>query len=200
MSRYVAISAGVGEPSTTRMLADSISKSIQRKDPEASVEVIGLRDLAHDVVDATLMGFASPRLQHVIDQAIAADGLIAVAPIYKASYPGLFKSFFDGLENDALTGKPVLLAATGGTARHSLAIDFAMRPLFSYLQTLIVPTGVFASPHDWGGAGETALTERIDRATSELSSLVRGSGTRRGPEDDIDLFSERMLSISNPNA
>lgn len=200
MSRYVAISAGLGEPSTTRMLADSIAASVRRQDPEASIEVIGLRDLAHDVVDSTLMGFASPRLQQVIDRVIAADGLIAIAPIYKGSYPGLFKSFFDGLESDALTGKPVLVAATGGTARHSLAIDFAMRPLFSHLQTLIVPTGVFASPHDWAGAGESALTERIDRATSELLSLVGGSGTGRGPEEDIDLFSETMLSISDPNA
>ena len=134
----------------------------------------------------------------MIDKVVAADGLVVVTPIFKASYPGLFKSFFDVLDADVLTGKPVVLAATGGTARHSLAIDFAMRPLFAYMQAMAVPTGVFASPYDWGSEGTNALGDRIDRAVAELVSLLKGTGTGRGPSDDIDLFSDTFLSISNP--
>ncbi|MDR7085409.1 FMN reductase [Aeromicrobium panaciterrae] len=198
MTNIVAISAGLSDSSTTRLLADRFAESVKRKYGDATVEVVSLRELAHEITDATLTGFAPPRLQTVIDKVLAADGLIVVTPIFKASYPGLFKSFFDVLDAEALTGKPVVLAATGGTARHSLAIDFAMRPLFAYMQALTVPTGVFASPYDWGSEGTNALGERIDRATAELVSLLKGAGTGRGPSDDIDLFSDTFLSISNP--
>lgn len=80
----------------------------------------------------------------------AADGLIVVTPVFAASYSGLFKSFFDVIDPDALSGKPVLIAATGGTARHSLVLEHAVRPLFAYLRAVVVPTAVFAASEDWG--------------------------------------------------
>ncbi|MBC7632122.1 CE1759 family FMN reductase [Aeromicrobium sp.] len=198
MTRIVAISAGLSDPSSTRMLADRLTESVRRQFGDASVELVTLRELAHDITDATLTGFAAPRLQDVIDKVVAADGLIVVAPIYKASFPGLFKSFIDVLEADALIGKPVLLAATGGTARHSLAIDHSLRPLFAYLQALVVPTGVFASSHDWGTDGANALGQRIDRAAGELVSLLKGAGTGRARDEEFDLFSDTFLSASSP--
>ncbi|WP_286930862.1 MULTISPECIES: CE1759 family FMN reductase [Aeromicrobium] len=198
MTRIVALSAGVGEPSTTRMLADRLAAASGTALGGASVEVVNLRDFAHEITDAALTGFAAPRLQHVYDQLGEADAVIVVVPTFKASYPGLFKSFVDALDNDALIGKVVLLAATGGTARHSLVIDFALRPLFAYLQSVVVPTGVFASPHDWGSSGEGTLQSRIERAAGELASLLGGGGSGRSKDDEIDLFSETMLSISQP--
>jgi FMN reductase len=199
MTSIVAISSGLSDPSTTRMLADRLAESVKRQYGDADVEVVSLRELAHDITDASLTGFASPRLQAAIDQVVAADGLIAVTPIFKASYPGLFKSFIDALDADALIGKPVLLAATGGTARHSLAIDHSLRPLFAYLQTLVVPTGVFASSYDWGTDGANALGQRIDRAAGELVSLLKGAGTGRTRTDEFDLFSDTFRSASQPN-
>lgn len=199
MTRIVAISSGLSDPSSTRMLADRLVESLNRQSGDVSVEVVSLRELAHDITDATLTGFAAPRLQDVIDKVVAADGLVVVVPIFKASFPGLFKSFIDALEADALTGKPVLLAATGGTARHSLAIDHTLRPLFAYLQALVVPTGVFASSYDWGTEGGDALGQRIDRAAGELISLLKGAGTGRSKDDEFDLFSETFLAASNPD-
>lgn len=196
MTKIVALSAGLGDPSTTRMLADRLAIASGGLVADPSVEVITLREHAHEITDAALTGFAAPRLQHVYDQVEAADALIVVVPTFKASYPGLFKSFIDAMESDLLIGKPVLLAATGGSARHSLVIDFALRPLFAYLQAVVVPTGVFASPHDWGSSGETAMQSRIDRAASELASLLAGAGTGRSRDEEIDLFSDTMLSIS----
>jgi FMN reductase len=105
-----------------------------------------------DLTSNPLTGFPSPTLQAAIDTVLSADGLIAVTPIYSGSYSGLFKTFFDVLERDALAGMPVLLAATAGSTRHSLAIDHAMRPLFAYLGAAVVPTGVFAAAEDWGTA------------------------------------------------
>lgn len=198
MTRIVALSAGVGEPSTTRMLADRLAAASGTALGGASVEVVNLRDFAHEITDAALTGFAAPRLQHVYDQLGEADALIVVVPTFKASYPGLFKSFVDAMDNEDLIGKVVLVAATGGTARHSLVIDFALRPLFAYLQSVIVPTGVFASPHDWGSGGEGALQSRIERAAGELASLLGGTGSGRTKDDEIDLFSPTMLSISQP--
>ncbi len=198
MTTVVAISAGLSESSSTRRLADRLVESFGRQFGDASVELVTLRELAHDIVDATLTGFASPRLQDVIDKVVAADGLIVATPIYKASYPGLFKSFVDALDTDAVIGKPVLLGATGGTARHSLAIDHALRPLFGYLQALVVPTGVYASTYDWGAEGSEALEKRVDRAAGELSSLLKGAGTGRARDDEFDLFSDTFRSISQP--
>lgn len=198
MTRVVVISAGLSEVSTTRKLADRLAAEVRASVAGASVEVIDLRPLAHEITDAVLTGFAPPRLQHVIDQVGAADALVAVSPVYQASYSGLFKSFVDVLDAEALVGTPVLVAASGGTARHSLVVDTAMRPLFAYLQALVLPTGVFASPHDWGSEGETSLDRRIARAVGELAAILAGAGRVREPADDIDLFSDTMLSISRP--
>jgi FMN reductase len=118
---------------------------------------------------------------------VAADGLIVVSPIFSGSYSGLFKTFFDVLEPEVLAGKPVLLGATGGTARHSLALDYALRPLFSYLRSVVVPTAVFAAPEDWGSDAE--LSTRAARAAGELADLVR---PRSGPTTRVDDATEEL--------
>jgi len=141
--------------------------------------------------------------------------VVAISAVDPGSYSGLFKSFFDVLEPDALVGKPVLIAATGGTARHSLALEFALRPLFAYLRATVAPTGVFAATEDWAsgdvasgdvasgdvGGGATnggvtsGLAARIDRAAGELVGLLLGSSTP-APEDpfeDVTPF-ERLLA------
>jgi FMN reductase len=202
--RLVVVSAGLGQPSATRLLADRLAAAAERhlRDAggEPAVEVIELRDQAQDLVSNLLTGFPSPRLQAAIDAVTSADGLIAVSPIFNASYSGLFKLFFDVVERDGLAGMPVLLAATGGTARHSLALEHALRPLFAYLSAATVPTAVYAAAEDWGQGGtrtEAGLVERIDRAASELARAVRQprSGTPRDPFADPVPF-ERLLGAN----
>ena len=89
------------------------------------------------------------------------------------------------LAKDALPGKPVLLGATAGTARHSLALEHAVRPLFSYLRAVTVPTAVFAAPEDWAGGGgvDRALADRIDRAAGELADVITGRPAGARPAD-----------------
>ncbi len=175
----VVVSAGLGQPSTTRLLADRLSAAVERHlhdaGVEARIEVIELREHAQDLTNNLLTGFPSPRLQAAIDSVLNADGLVAVTPIFSASYSGLFKMFFDVIDRDGLAGKPSLLAATGGSTRHSLAIDYALRPLFAYLNAAVVATGVYAAAEDWGGGGVAAdgrLVERIDRAARELAAAI----------------------------
>jgi FMN reductase len=186
----VVVTAGLSQPSATRLLADRLVSAIERALGEAGVaprvEVIELRDHAQDLTNNLLTGFPSPTLRSAIDAVVAADGLIAVSPIFSASYSGLFKMFFDVLQPEALAGKPTLIAATAGTARHSLALEHAMRPLFAYLRTVVVPTAVFAATEDFGSDG--ALQKRVERAAGELADVMvsarssRLGRTRLAPE------------------
>ena len=173
--RISVISAGLSQPSSTRLLADRLTEAVVRAldGVEVEVTVVELRDVAQDVTNNLLTGFPSPKLETAIQSVTGADGLIAVTPIFTTSYSGLFKSFIDVLDPQSLAGMPVLLGATGGTDRHSLAIDYAMRPLFTYLHASPVSTGVYAASADWGS--EAGLHERIERAASELAALVRVS-------------------------
>jgi len=179
----------LGQPSSTRLLADRLSAAVDRHlsdtGIEATIEVIELRDHAQDLTNNLLTGFPSPGLQAVIDSVIGADGLIAVTPIFSASYSGLFKMFVDVIQKDGLAGKPALIAATGGTARHSLAIEHAIRPLFAYLNAAVVATGVYAAAEDWGSGGVTAdgsLVERIDRAARELAGAIAANPHEARPD------------------
>jgi FMN reductase len=183
--RIVVISAGLSQPSSTRLLADRLSAAtVAALDEHATVETVELRDVAHDITNAMLTGFAAPALQKVIDGLGTADAVIAVTPTFNASYSGLFKSFFDIVGADVLTDTPVLAAATGGTERHSLVLDHALRPMFTYLHASVVPLGVYAASSDWG-AGDAALGERIARAARQLAAAVTAS-TKQPATDGFD--------------
>ncbi|MEU6749681.1 CE1759 family FMN reductase [Spirillospora sp. NPDC046719] len=174
MTTLAVVSAGLGRPSSTRLLADRLAESAAKAlGGDVAVEAVELRDHAHAMVDANLTGFPSGEFRTAVQAVTGADGLIAVTPVFNASYSGLFKTFFDVIERGDLEGRPVLLGATGGTARHSLAIDFAMRPLFAYLRANAMPTAVFAASEDWGSA-ETGLPDRIARAGAELAAAIAG--------------------------
>ncbi|MFD5655060.1 CE1759 family FMN reductase [Streptomyces sp. NPDC127039] len=235
--KLVVVSAGLSVPSSTRLLADRLAAvaAPAATAPEpgpADVGVIELRDLAVEIAHTFTNGFPAPALADAFAEVAAADGLIVVTPVVpearidgaSASYSGLFKSFFDALsvtDEDALTGKPVLIAATGGTARHSLVLEHAPprsntlargdphRPLFAYLKAVVVPTGVYAASEDWGAQG---LDARIGRAATELAALMSGlSGSARasGPSagralpkrdsfEEVTPFAERLAALSVP--
>ncbi|MBS1880101.1 MAG: NAD(P)H-dependent oxidoreductase [Actinobacteria bacterium] len=172
--RLVAISAGTGNPSSTRLLADRIAQksldSLREAGAPATASTVELGPLAVEIARATVSGVRGEELQAAIERLAAADAVIAATPVYKAGISGLFKSFVDLLDNDLLVAKPALLAATAGSARHALVIDDQMRPLFAYLRALALPTSVFATPEDWGAS---ELGERIERAAGELAVLLR---------------------------
>lgn len=176
--RIAVVSAGLSNPSSTRMLADRMAaetvKALAERDIQATVDVVELRDYAHDITNNLLTGFAPPALDAAVNTVVSADALIAVTPIFSTSYSGLFKSFIDVLDPDVLTGKPVLIGANAGTARHSLAIDYAIRPLFAYLHADAVSTGVFAASSDWGGAGDDVapLAKRVEKGARELAEAI----------------------------
>ena len=172
----VVVSAGLSQPSSTRLLADRLAAAVERQTGlPLERRTIELRDHAQDLANNFLTGFPSSDLQAAIDEVLKADGLVAVSPIFNASYSGLFKSFFDVIEHDALRGMPVLIGATGGTARHSLALEHALRPLFAYLGAAVVPTAVYAAAEDWGRGempADAGLADRIERAGGQLAAAM----------------------------
>ena len=191
--RIVVVTAGLSVPSSTRLLADMLAEATERavaaRGEEVGVEIVELRPLAHALADNLLTGFATGALAEAIAQVKRADGVVVVTPVFSASYSGLFKTFFDVLEVGALDGKPVLVAATAGTGRHSLVLEHALRPLFSHLHAVVAPTGVFAASEDWGAAGaDGALVRRVERAAAELAALVEARpATARPDQFDRDL-------------
>jgi FMN reductase len=179
-TQLVVVSAGVSDPSSTRLLADRITQKsldlLGEAGTPASASVVELGPLAVDIARATVSGFPGEQLQTALERLAAADALIAATPVYKAGISGLFKSFVDLLDDDLLVAKPVLLAATAGSSRHALVIDEQMRPLFAYLRALTMPTSVFAAPEDWAAP---ELRGRIERAATELAVMLSsGVGQR----------------------
>ena len=182
--RLAVVTAGTSDPSSTRLLADRTAERIkalaQRRGHSVTISVIDLREFATDISTALTNQLITPKLQRAVDALSAADGIVAAAPVYKAGASGLFTSFFHVLDSDLLIAKPVVLAATAGTARHALVVDEEMRALFAYLRTLTVPTSLFAAPEDWQ---DVALNKRIDRAARELVLLME-SGFARQVRDE----------------
>jgi FMN reductase len=178
--RLAVVSAGTGDPSATRLLADRTADRATAlaagHGHTVTVSVVELREISADISTALVSQLITPKLRHAVDVLGQADGVIASTPVYKAGPSGLFTSFFDVLDNDLLIGKPVVLAATAGTARHALVADDQMRPMFAYLRTLAVPTSLFAAPEDWS---DPALASRIDRAALELVLLMETGFARK---------------------
>jgi FMN reductase len=216
--RLVVVTAGTSDPSATRLLADRTAERVAAlaasHQHTVTVSVIDLREISSDISTALVSQLITPKLRKAVDALGEADGIIASTPVYKAGPSGLFTSFFDVLDNDLLIGKPVVLAATAGTARHALVADDQMRPLFAYLRTMTAPTSVFAAPEDWS---DPALNTRIDRAALELLLLMESGfaskikdqswqsyqhqyGSAGGTETAIDLDTDLMRLATGGSA
>ncbi|MEU2178076.1 FMN reductase [Nocardia sp. NPDC019219] len=198
MTRIAVVSAGLSQPSSTRLLADRLAAAtgtaLSTHAGDVTFDVVEVREHARDLADNLLTGFAPGGLRATIDSVTGADGLIAVTPIFNASYSGLFKTFFDVLEPESLAGMPVLLGATGGSARHSLALEHALRPMFSYLRAVVAPTAVYAASEDWASATAEGLRVRIDRAATEFAAMLTNTPRPRAadPYDDPVPFAQLL--------
>lgn len=174
------VSGGVSNPSATRMLADQITTAVGeiagQEGYSVTASVVDLREMATEITTALVSGLIGDKLAAALETLSRAEGLIVASPVYKASPSGLLTSFFHVLDNDLLLAKPVLLAATAGTARHALVIDEQMRGLFAYFRAMAIPTSVFATADDFR---DPELAERIRRAAQELVVLLACGFSRR---------------------
>ncbi|WP_106507741.1 CE1759 family FMN reductase [Brachybacterium timonense] len=191
-ARILVLSAGLSTPSSTRMLADGLARetrqALAHHGVTAHVDTVELREVAHDVVDMLITRFPSPPLSTVLDALRAADGVIITTPVFNAGPSGLLKSFLDAADPALWHGRPVLLGATAGSARHGLVIDYGIRPIMAHLRADVAATSVFAATGDTGDDGQghrdaTPLDQRMARAARDLAHLVLQRRGRTGLTD-----------------
>ncbi|MUK02417.1 hypothetical protein GM708_11095 [Vibrio cholerae] len=172
----VVLAAGVGTPSSSRLLADLLAEeavaALNSTGTPVQPMVIELRELFGDIA-AAFSGSRTARLRSALRMVGDADALIVVSPVFAGSYSGMFKAFFDLLDPQELVDKPMIIAATGGSLRHALMLEYALRPLFAYLRAHVAPTSVFATAADWAAEDSSqSLHERAGRAARELALMM----------------------------
>ncbi len=162
--KTVVVNGSLSRPSRTRVLLDALQARLA-EDVDLDVQVIDLVDLIEaDIGTGLYRDSLSEPVRQALETLESADFLIVGSPVFRGSLPGLFKHLFDLVDQQAFEGKPVLLAATGGSPRHALVIDHQLRPLFGFFQALTLPIGVYATPEDIqdGQVASEALRARID--------------------------------------
>lgn len=171
--RIVAVSGGLQRPSRAATLAEHLLDLIGEGVP-CDQHLIELGELAPQLAGALRRSQLPETVERQLAAVERADVLVVVTPVYRGSYTGLFKHFFDFIDQDALVDTPILLAATGGSERHALVIDHQLRPLFSFFQARTLPLGVYATDKDFadGWVQNEALMQRARLAVQRAMPLL----------------------------
>ena len=178
--KVVGVSGSLHEPSKTTVLVESIIEAVGRR-TAIDAEVITLTTLGPSLAGALQRDHLPDEVEDALLAIEGADLLIAASPVYRASFTGLFKHLFDFVDQYALVGQPVLLAATGGGERHALILEHQLRPLFGFFQALTLPLGVYASTTDFDGYAlrNGAAQQRIEQAVGRGLPLVEQAAKQR---------------------
>ncbi|PAM72893.1 FMN reductase [Stenotrophomonas maltophilia] len=179
--RIVAVSGGLQRPSRAATLAEHLLGLIG-ENMRSEQQLIELGELAPQLAGALWRSQLPEVVERQLVAVERADVLVVSTPVYRGSYTGLFKHFFDFIDQDALVDIPILLAATGGSDRHALVIDHQLRPLFSFFQARTLPLGVYATDRDFaeGRVHNEALIQRARLAVQRAMPLLALSH-RRAP-------------------
>lgn len=171
--RIVAVSGGLQRPSRAATLAEHLLDLIGEAVP-CDQHLIELGELAPQLAGALRRSQLPETVERQLAAVEQADVLVVATPVYRGSYTGLFKHFFDFIDQDALIDTPILLAATGGSERHALVIDHQLRPLFSFFQARTLPLGVYATDKDFadGCVQNEALMQRARLAVQRAMPLL----------------------------
>ncbi|GAB2468166.1 FMN reductase [Conyzicola lurida] len=174
--KVVAVSGSLHSPSKTTALVREILASIGSH-VEVDAHLIEISEIGPEFAGALTRDQLPDSVERELRLVESADLLIVASPVYRASFTGLFKHFFDFVGQYALVDTPVLLAATGGSDRHALILEHQFRPLFGFFQALTLPIGIYANNSDFENYAVTSLQlqERIDLAIARALPLVRHS-------------------------
>ncbi|TDD86670.1 FMN reductase [Actinomadura darangshiensis] len=181
--RVVVVNGSPSLRSKTMGLVDAILDTLKGMLPIEASQVDVYR-LGAGFTEALERDDVPPEVEAALRLAEEADLLIAAAPVYRGSYPGMFKHFFDLVDQYALANKLVLLAATGGGDHHALVLEHALRPLFAFFQALTVPVAIFASAGDFDGVTllDPRVYGRIETALTDVADLLEARVRRRAAE------------------
>ncbi|MGH3504597.1 MAG: NAD(P)H-dependent oxidoreductase [Nocardioidaceae bacterium] len=183
--RVVVVNGSPNQPSKTMGLVDVVLDTLRGMLPVETSRIDVYR-LGQGFTEATERDDVTPEIETTVRLAEEADLLIAATPVYRGSYPGMFKHFFDLVDQYALANKPVLLAATGGGDHHALVLEHALRPLFAFFQALTVPVAFFASAGDFDGTVllNPRVHGRIEMGLADVVDLLRARATGVRPVPD----------------
>ena len=171
----VAISGGLNAPSKTEALLQTLVERLAKAIP-IQVHFIKFSEIAPLLGGAIYRNQLPQQVQDHLAAVENADALIVGTPVYRASFTGLFKHFFDFVEQNALIDVPVLLAASGGSERHALVLEHQLRPLFSFFQAQTLPIGVYATDRDFSPeytVQSELLNERINLAITRAVPVLQ---------------------------
>ena len=135
------IAGSPSERSRTTALLEAAGQRLERRG--VRVERLRVRDLSPQAL--ILADFGHRSISQATGQVAQAQVIVVATPVYKAAYSGVLKVFLDLLPQDALAGKTVLPLATGGSAHHMLALDYALRPVLQSLGARHILSGIFAT-------------------------------------------------------
>ncbi|WP_051334032.1 FMN reductase [Mesorhizobium sp. WSM3224] len=169
----VGFSGSYNARSRTRILVEEIVRRTALRYDKTS-EVLDIGQFIPNLGAAVRLSDLNQTARRLVDRLLQADALVVASPVYKGSYTGLFKHLIDLLEPTAFSGKPVLLAATGGGDRHALVIEHQLRPLFGFFEARTLATGIYASERDFADPTSIspALAERLDRAIEQFAPYL----------------------------
>lgn len=171
--RIVTFTGSTRRPSKSRALALAIAAGVSNQ-TDVEIESYDVFDAGPGLGAAYTRKELTPEALRVVEAVEQADAIVAVSPVYKGSYTGLFKHLIDFVEPSALVNKPVVIGATGGGHRHALIVEHQLRPLFGFFSAMIVPTSVYASDHEFTEhlITDRGVLDRIESAASQLTALL----------------------------
>ena len=178
--RVVVINGSPSRWSKTVGLAGVVLDTLHSMLPVASSQIDVYR-LGPGFTGAIEREDVTPKVEAALLQAEEADLLVAAVPVFRGSYPGMFKHFFDLVDQYALANKPVLLVATGGGDHHAMVLDHELRPLFAFFQAATVPVAIFANSGDFDGATllNPRVYGRIETGLADVADLLSARATGR---------------------
>ena len=200
--RVVGFTGSTRRPSKSRAVADAIGAGV-RAQLDVDFAVFDVFDAGPGLGAAFTRSQLTPEAAAIVEAVEQADALIAVSPVYKGSYTGLFKHLFDFVDQNALANKPVIVGATGGGHRHALIVEHQLRPLFGFFSSLVVPTSVYVSDHEFldGRIIEPAVLQRIELASTQLALLLAAQWHATAAHPEITIaYPERLDTLADRRA
>ncbi|MBY0256612.1 FMN reductase [Methylobacterium sp.] len=184
LPRIVGFTANLQRPSKTRALAESLAEAVGAH-LRADIRLFDMLDAGTGLGAAWSRDLLPLPARRIVEAIEGADALIVGSPVYKGAYTGLFKHLFDFVDPAALVGKPVILSATGGGARHALVVEHSLRPLFGFFSAHTIPSAVYGSDADFrdGVLVDPGVKARIEDAAGQLADLLQARAARAGTPD-----------------
>jgi FMN reductase len=172
--QIVGLSGNWNRPSRTRTLVKAVLDEIESREL-GQTTLFDFVDTGVSIGSTFSREDAEPSAKTVLDAVAKCDVLVVGSSVYKGSYTGIFKHFFDLYDREAFAGKPVLITATGAAPYHESILDYHLRPLFLFFDARVASRGLYALTDDFASQDELKQTykSRVARSVDELAEMLQ---------------------------